>query len=315
MDIQSKKYRCKEDIKRKALELGFSACGFARIGVVSSTSKSFYDAWIENGKHGDLKYMERYRDIRENPALLFETANSIISLALNYYPQKFQPKDAPQFAYYAYGDDYHDVVRFKLLLLSEFIEKEYGFKSRVCVDTAPIRERYWAQQSGIGFVGLNNQLIIPGKGSYFFLGELLTELDLEPDQPCGKTCGACRRCVDSCPAKALSGIDAIDAGKCISALTIEYRGENLPGTLDGDIGNRIYGCDVCQQVCPHNSYAEATEIEEFIPAPEFLHLNADTIDNMSEGDFKRLFNKSAVKRIKLSMLKRNLDAVRKNKKK
>lgn len=314
MDIQLKKSRCKENIKRKALDLGFAACGFARVDFVGTASKSFYDSWIETGKHGEMTYMERYREIRENPVMLFETAKTIISVALNYYPQKLQPDDVPQFAYYAYGKDYHDVIRSKLLILSEFIEKEYGFKSRVCVDTAPLRERYWAQQSGIGFIGINNQLILPGKGSYFFLGELISELDVEPDLPCHKACGACRRCVDSCPTKALSGIGALDARKCISAVTIEYRGEKLPGEVAHNIGNRVYGCDICQQVCPHNSMAEASEIEEFTPQPEFLNLDSEALDNMTVEQFKSIFRKSAVKRVKLSMLKRNLNAIRNNKK-
>lgn len=312
MDIQSKKSQCKENIKRKALDLGFAACGFARIGFVSTASKSFYDAWIETGKHGEMAYMERYREIRENPGRLLETAKTIVCVALNYYPQKLLPDDVPQFAYYAYGEDYHDVVRSKLYELSVFIEKEYGCKSRVCVDTAPLRERYWAQQSGIGFIGINNQLILPGKGSYFFLGELVSELDVEPDQPCNKTCGACRRCVESCPTKALSGVGALDARRCISAVTIEYRGEKLPDEVADNIGNRVYGCDICQQVCPHNSMAQASEIKEFIPRPEFMNLDVRALDNMTDIEFKSVFRKSAVKRVNLSMLKRNLDAIRKN---
>lgn len=315
MDIRSKKSLCKEIIRKKSLDLGFTACGFARVEVVSDTSKSFYDAWIESGKHADMSYMERNKEMRENPGLLFETAKTIVSVALNYYPQKLLPPDVPQFAYYAYGKDYHDVMRSKLFLLSGFIEKEYGFKSRVCVDTAPIRERYWAQKSGIGFVGMNNQLILPGKGSYFFLGELVSELDVEPDNACKMTCGLCRRCIDSCPAKALSGMSAVDARKCISAVTIEYRGETLPDTVKNNIGNRIYGCGVCQQVCPHNSKAVASGVEEFVPDPDFLNLDADKIENMTETEFRRIFRKSAVKRVKLSMLKRNLHVIINNNKK
>lgn len=314
MDIQSKKSQCKENIRTKALELGFTACGFASVDIVNTASKSFYDAWIETGMHGNMEYMERYRDIRDNPAMLFEKSKTIISVALNYYPQKFLPGNVPQFAYYAYGKDYHDVVRSKLSMLAQFIENEYGFKSRVCVDTAPLRERYWAQRSGLGFIGINNQLILPGKGSYFFLGELVSELDVDPDMPCNKTCGACRRCVEACPAKALSGIGALDARRCISALTIEYRGEDLPEEVKSNIGNHIYGCDICQQVCPHNSRAEASQVEEFIPQNEFLKLDSDTINNMTDSEFKKIFRKSAVKRVKLSMLKRNLNAIESNKK-
>lgn len=286
-----------------ASELGFEACGFAKVEPVAINAQEQYATWIKQGKHSTMQYMEKYSDVRANPALLLENASSIIAVALNYYPQQFQPKEAPQFAYYAYGLDYHEVIRAKLQQMAAKLEELYGATSRACVDTAPLRERYWAQRSGIGFVGRNNQLIIPGKGSYFFLGFLITTLEIEPDQPCTLTCGNCRRCVACCPTKALNDEGAVDARRCISCLSIEYRGE-LPD--DVDFGNRIYGCDTCQKSCPHNRNTVPTSDEAFAPSTEFLNLNRTSIASMSDDDFRRIFRHSAVRRLKLPQLLRNL---------
>lgn len=301
--MRLKKSQCKQDIINQAMMLGFTACRFVSAVPVDDNAVRDYNDWISCGKHDEMHYMERNGDIRNNPELLFEGAHTIICLAINYFPKTFQPHHAPQFAYYAYGNDYHNILRSKLKQLSKFIETEYGAKSRCCVDTAPIRERYWAKRSGLGFIGRNNQLIIPGKGSYFFLCELITTLSIEPDAPCMLSCGDCNRCIEACPTQALSLKGALDARKCLSCLTIEHHGD-LPATLN--IGNHIYGCDECQKACPHNSHAQPTEIEEFTPSDAFLSLNHETIGAMTQESFNNLFKHSAIKRATLATLQRTL---------
>lgn len=293
----------KEAIRRHSASLGFDACGFARAEEVSAEEQLRYAQWIADNRHGPLQYMERYGEVRSNPEKLLEGARTVIATALNYYPSRFQPSDAPQFAYYAYGRDYHEVVRTKLWALAAHIKKEHGGDFRVCVDTAPLRERYWAQQAGIGFVGRNNQLILPSRGSYFFLGFIITTLELPADEPCRLNCDGCGRCVAECPAHALDSEGAVDARRCLSCLSIEYRGELPP---DLSFGPRVYGCDTCQKVCPHNSAAVACCLDEFAPSSDFLALNHDTIAQMSPDEFRRLFRNSAVRRASLEMLKRNL---------
>lgn len=302
----------KEEIREYASECGFDACGFAEAHPADAAAAGEYRRWIAEGKHFCMDYLDRYSDVRDDPRLLLDGARTVISFALNYYPSQFQPDDAPQFAYYAYGKDYHDVVKAKLRDVAAFITERWDASCRVCVDTAPVRERYWAQQAGIGFVGRNNQLILPGRGSYFFLGEIVTDLQVEPDKPCGASCGDCRLCVDACPAEALPGdYGALDARRCISCITIEYRGDF---TLEkaAVLGNRVYGCDECQKACPHNRFARPSKTMEFLPSPEFLAMSYDSLSRLTEDGFRRLFKGSAVKRAKYSGLMRNIMAVSHN---
>ncbi|MDD2961480.1 MAG: tRNA epoxyqueuosine(34) reductase QueG [Muribaculaceae bacterium] len=294
----------KEDIRKFAIDAGFEACGFTEALPVSDEAVMQYDRWIEASKHYEMKYLERYHDVRCDPRKLLDGAKSIIAVALNYYPAVLQPRDVPQFAYYAYGRDYHEVVREKLNIVAKYIDDTFDARSRVCVDTAPLRERYWAQRAGIGFVARNNQLILPGKGSYFFLGFIISTLEIPSDKPCDYTCGNCRRCVACCPTHALNEDGACDARKCLSCLTIEYHGD-LPDDLR--LGKRIYGCDMCQQACPHNRGKEATKVLDFKPSEEFLALDKEAISAMSDDDFRNIFRHSAVKRAKLVNLKRNLN--------
>ena len=236
---------------------------------------------------------------REFPGQTFDLEHGVARL---------QPADAPQFSYYAYGKDYHDVIRRKLAEVTDYMQSTTGCRCRVCVDSAPIRERYWAQEAGIGFVGRNNQLIILGKGSYFFLAEIVTTLEFEPDEPCRLRCADCRRCVDACPACALPGdYAALDARSCLSCLTIEYR-NGLDEKVAEKLGKRVYGCDECQKVCPHNRFARPTGVDEFVPASEFLSLTFDSLRQMSGDDFRRIFKGSAVKRAKYAGLMRNVEA-------
>lgn len=306
MDTTSSQSPCKEKIRESALTAGFSACGFAEAAPVDGHTARSYRRWLDDGKNASMHYMGNHLEIRDNPALLLPGAKTVISLAMNYYPQRKQPDSAPQFSYYAYGKDYHDTVRRHLEEVARFIKGNYGGECRCCVDTAPIRERYWAQKCGIGFVGKNNQLIIPGKGSYFFLGEIVTTLRIPPDKEAAPACGNCRRCADRCPTGALAGdFSALDARRCISCMTIEHRGI-LPEKVAEKLGNRVYGCDECQKACPYNRFASPTGIEDFAPSDKFLSLSYENMAAMTEEDYRTLFRKSAVKRAKYAGLMRNL---------
>ncbi len=292
------------DIKDIALALGFDACGISQVGRIDDDAARRYHQWLASGRNGCMEWAQNHQDIRENPELLLDGARSVIVVAMNYYPQVFQHHNAAQVAYYAYGRDYHEVMKQRLWRLGEAIERETGCASRACVDSAPLRERYWAQRAGVGFTGWNNQLIIPGKGSYFFLGVLVTTLELEPDEPCLEHCLQCRACEKACPSGALRCGETVDARRCLSCLTIEHRGE-LPGWVAGVIGNRVFGCDECQKCCPHNRHAVGNTTPEFQPKPELLSLTRDRILAMTQEEFSRLFSHSAVKRAKLAGLQRN----------
>lgn len=302
-----------EAIRREALRIGFHACGFASAEHVEDNVCHGFKAWLESGYHSRMGYMGNYYDIRCDPSLLHKPVRTIISVALNYFPSERQALNVPQFAVYTYGRDYHEVVKSKLNDLSRYIEAEWSGDNRICCDTAPILERYWAMKAGIGFIGKNTQLIIPGAGSFFFLGEILTSLVLKPSPPLSGGCGYCTRCMDSCPAKALVKPGVLDANRCISYQTIENRGE-IPDEITKCLGNRIYGCDTCQDVCPHNRFAKPTEVDEFRPCKDFLQLDAGRLDTLTQEEYNRIFRHSAVKRAKYQGLLRNYKAWKKHNK-
>lgn len=299
-------------IKDKAKELGFDACGIAEVAS-ADTEALFFDRWIAEGCHAGMKYMENYRDIRLNPAGLVEDARSVISVALNYYPSTRQSPDAPRISYYAYGKDYHIVLKDKLRQLWQEILSIKGLVStdgiptaRVFTDSAPILERYWAWKAGIGWIGKNTNLIIPGKGSFFFLGEIVTTLELDYDRPQKNRCGSCRRCLDACPTGALERPGHLNANKCLSYLTIEHKGD-IPAELASRLGDRLYGCDTCQEVCPWNRFARPTREAAFTPSPAFLSLKKEDLRNFSRDDYNRIFATSAVKRAKYEGLIRTIN--------
>jgi len=294
-------------IKSQALGLGFDACGFADATPVDAEAVASYDRWIEQGHHGCMQWAAGHRDLRRDPSMLLEGAKTVISLAMNYYPARFQPPGTLRVAYYAYGRDYHEVLREKLTELAHFIEEITHCATRPCVDSAPIRERYWAQRAGLGFIGRNNCFIIPGKGSFFFLGEIVTTAQLPADEPCTMTCGDCGRCVEVCPSGALSGDGAADASRCLSCLLIENHDETLPDWVKGVIGNRVVGCDECQLCCPHNARAVATSVPDFAPTDAVMTLTRDRILQMTGGDFKRTFAHSAISRLRFKTLRRNAE--------
>lgn len=278
---------------------GACAVGFASAAGVDIADTEAYRRWLAEGLHGEMLYLEKYPDIRTSPGELLYGARTVISAAFSYnHPSATQ--GALRWARYALGDDYHEVVRRRL---SEVAARLPG-ESRVCVDTAPLRERYWAVKAGIGFRGLNGMVIIPGAGSYVVLGEILTTLDIEPDEPLGYGCDGCRRCIEACPGHALDGTGGMDARRCRSYLTIEYRGGELPALT----GGRIYGCDICQEVCPHNQNITAQGLPEFTPRESILALTAADILSMPQPAFSAIFTRSAIKRTKLTGLRRNVSA-------
>ena len=288
-------------ITAKARELGAIAVGFSRAGEVDRAVRDAFDAWIRENRHASMGYMARYRNVRFDPRLLLPGARTVISMAFPYRPAGGYHH--PLIADYALGKDYHIVIKERLSRLAEFIEETTGARSRICVDTAPILERYWAAKSGIGFIGRNRQLIVPGAGSGVFLAEIVTTLEIEPDRSADMSCDSCNRCVKACPGRALT--DGFDARKCLSYLTIEHRDE-LPAGVK--LGAHIYGCDECQRVCPHNRLEPPEPLEEFYPDHRLLRLDTETLTNLTGGDWKRLTKESAMRRITLSRLLRNIKA-------
>lgn len=300
-----------QQIKQEAQRLGFDACGIAQMAP-ADTEVLYFDQWIAEGCHAGMKYMENYRDIRLNPAGLVDQARSVISVALNYYPKIRQEPDAPRVSFYAYGEDYHTVVKDKLRLLWQYIveitdaDLALSISARAFTDSAPILERYWAWKAGLGWIGKNTNLIIPGKGSFFFLGEIVTTLELDYDTPQKSRCGQCTRCLDACPTGALERPHKLNAAKCLSYLTIEHKGE-IPDEEAGRLENRLYGCDTCQEVCPWNRFATATPVEAFHPNPALLSLKKEDLQFFSREEYNRIFARSAVKRAKYEGLIRTIN--------
>lgn len=307
-------------IKAEALRLGFSACGIAKAEPVNRDAAEHLHHWLRNGNHADMHYMANYTDKRLNPQLLMDGLKSIVCVALNYAPQRTIDKGQYQFAAYAYGQDYHDIMKTKLTALSQYVMQllststPYGDTPpniRTFCDTAPVLERYWAMQAGLGWTGRNHQLIIPHAGSMFFLGELFLDAELIYDHPIPNRCGNCHACIDACPTKALSLDKEIDCHRCISYQTIENRGAILQ-QISAAMGNTIYGCDRCQQSCPYNRFAQPTTEPQLQPKEELLQMQKQDWQNLSIDDYRRIFKGSAVKRAKYEGLMRNIKAAADN---
>ena len=304
-----------EKIKRKAFELGFNKVGIAK-ATHTKKEEMQLNQWLDDNKHAGMEWIEKRKSERGNIFSYFTEAKTVISVGMNYYVGKDQSNLESNFKFsnYAWGDDYHSVLKSKLYLLLEFIKKsDPEAKGLVCVDTAPVMEKVWAQRAGIGWQGKHTNLITTDYGSWLFLGEIIIDLDLEYDEPFIKDlCGSCTACIDACPTKALNEYE-LDAGKCISYLTIEHRGEfsDDNDNLDG----WIYGCDICQEVCPWNiSFAEISKQEYFRPRAEILNKTDQNWIDIDQLDYSKTFKKSSAKRTKLSGLKRNINHVHKAKK-
>ncbi len=298
----------KEFIKRKAHDLGFSFIGVSKAEELTDSAKRL-EKWLSRGYNGEMRYMENYFDMRIDPRKLVPNAKSVISLLYNYHnPLKQKDKTSPKISQYAYGKDYHFIIKQKLKELLESIREEIGHvDGRVFVDSAPVLERDWAQRSGLGWQGKHTLLINPEIGSYFFLAEIISDLELEPDGPMKDHCGTCTRCIDACPTEAISNNGHIvDGSKCISYLTIELKNA-IPETFKGQMDNWMFGCDVCQEVCPWNRFAKAHNEPFFNPHEELLEMKKNDWQELTEDVFRKVFKKSAVKRTKFQGLKRNID--------
>jgi epoxyqueuosine reductase len=294
-------------IRQKAAGLGFQACGISRAGFLSE-EKSRLEKWLALGMHGEMDYMARNIQKRLDPRLLFEGAKSVVSVLLNYYPSEKQTDpEAPVLSKYAYGTDYHFVLKEKLQSLLQYIQAEVApCTGRAFTDSAPVPDKAWAARAGLGWVGKNTNLISVEHGSFFFIGELILDLELEPDEKMvSNHCGTCTRCIDACPTQAIVAPYVVDARKCISYQTIELKGE-LDQTLKGWFNNRVFGCDICQDVCPWNLKPEPHHEPGFEPHPKLMQLTKKEWQEMDQPLFNELFRNSAVKRAKYSGLIRNL---------
>ncbi len=296
-----------EKIKSKALELGFSAVGVARAEFLEKDAP-ILDRWLNANKHGQMGYMANYFDKRLDPRLLVDGAKSVVSLLYNYYsPKKQTDATAPIISKYAYGEDYHFVIKDKLHELLNFIREEIGeVNGRAFTDSAPVLERAWAARSGIGWIGKNKNIINKQKGSFFFLSELIIDLELDYDTPTTNHCGTCTACIDACPTDAISQAGEVDGSKCISYFTIELR-DAIPQEMKGKFENRMFGCDICQDVCPWNRFSAPHNEPHFEPSDELLNMTRHEWIELTEDVFQKIFKKSAVKRTKYNGLKRNID--------
>jgi epoxyqueuosine reductase len=293
-------------IKEKAKELGFFYTGISKADFLEEEAGKLED-WLKNGNHGEMAYMENHFDKRLDPRLLVDGAKSVVSLLLNYFPENSeQEKNAPKISKYAYGEDYHFVIKDKLKTLFQFISDEIGeVGGRVFVDSAPVMDKAWAKRSGLGWMGKNANIIHPKHGSFFFIAELIIDLELDADGPIKDYCGTCTKCIDACPTDAIIAPYKIDGSKCISYLTIELK-DQIPAEFKGKMDNWMFGCDVCQDVCPWNRFSKPHNQEKFNPHEQLLRMSKADWEDVSEELFQEVFRKSAVKRTKYDGLKRNI---------
>lgn len=303
-----------ELIKAEALRLGFAACGITPAHTVDVTNTNAYRQWLDNEYQANMSYMANNFEKRLDPCLLMEGTRSIVCVALNYYPAQLLTHDQYQFAWYAYGKDYHDIMKIKLAALQAFIKSTtpLPLQSRTFCDTAPVPERYWAWRAGLGWIGKNTQLILPHAGSAYFLGELFLDTDIDHyDHPLPNRCGACNRCLQACPTKALEAPYTLNSGLCLSYLTIEHR-DSIPPAIAPKMRNKIYGCDECQRACPWNRFATPCSTLELQPTPAFMQMQKTDWQTLSEEQYRSLFKGSAVKRAKYSGLIRNIETAHAN---
>ena len=299
--------RYKSFIKQKANELGFFYCGFSTAGFLVDEAPKL-ERWLSEGLHGKMTYMENHFDKRLDPTKLVEGSNSVISLLLNYYPSESQTENAPKISKYAYGEDYHLVIKDKLKSLVESMKEEIGdMQGRVFVDSSPVMDKAWAKKAGLGWIGKNTNLIHPKEGSFFFIAEIISDLSFTQDPPMRDYCGTCSKCLDACPTNALATPYQIDASRCISYLTIELKDQLIPQQFNESMENWMFGCDICQDVCPWNRFSKAHQEKRFNPDFELLNLNTNDWQALNSDHFEILFKNSAIKRTGFQGLKRNIN--------
>ncbi|MCB9233390.1 MAG: tRNA epoxyqueuosine(34) reductase QueG [Bacteroidia bacterium] len=297
-------------IKEEAQRLGFALTGISKAEFLEEEARDL-ETWLQEGRHGTMEWMAQHFDKRTDPRLLVEGAKSVISVLHNYFPDPSHqlPADAPKISTYAWGEDYHAVLKRKLYALLEFIQVKVGAVSaRVFTDSAPVMDKAWARRSGLGWIGKNTNLIHPKMGSWFFIGEIILDLELEADGPIKDYCGTCTKCLEACPTDALTPYQ-IDSNKCISYLTIELK-ENIPAEYRQKLDGWAYGCDICQEVCPWNSFSQVHHGQEFKPLDHILEYNRKDWTELSKSRFSKLTRPSAMSRIRFEKWLDNLDASR-----
>ena len=300
------KIKYTELIKTEAKRLGFLSCGISKAEFLETEAHRL-ENWLNNNMHGEMRYMENHFDKRLDPTKLVEGSKSVVSLLLNYFPSENQKdKSAPKISKYAYGTDYHFVIKDKLKSLLHFIQDEIGeVHGRAFVDSAPVLDKAWAAKSGLGWIGKHSNLLTQQVGSFYFIAELIIDLELEYDTATTDHCGTCTACIDACPTQAITEPYVVDGSKCISYFTIELK-ENIPTEFKGQFDNWMFGCDVCQDVCPWNRFSKPHKEQLFNPHPELLEMSKKDWEDITEDTFKKVFKKSAVKRTKYSGLVRNI---------
>ncbi len=299
-------------IREKALELGFADCGFSRAEALPEDAARLKE-WLAGDHHARMGYMANHFEKRTDPTLLVEGANTVISLLFNYFSDRLQEDpDAPVLSKYAYGRDYHFVMKERMHLLFEFIKEHRSEAAgRVFVDSAPVLDRAWAKRAGLGWIGKNSNLISRNAGSFFFIGEIILNLPLEYNEiPEGDLCGSCNRCIEACPTGAILENRTIDSERCISYQTIENKGE-ISAALEAKLSGRVFGCDICQDVCPWNRKAVIHAEPEFMPSDQLMEMNAEAWSGLSMEEYTRLFRDSALKRAGFTKLKANIASLKK----
>jgi epoxyqueuosine reductase len=299
-------------IKSIAAEAGFDFCGIAAARPLDDDARKL-ENWLQQGKHGDMQYMEKHFDLRVNPYKLLPGAKSVICFLMNYFPAANQEKNTPKISKYAYGLDYHEVIRPRLQEILFRMKGKFGdFHGRGFVDSAPVLERSWAVHSGLGWVGKNGNLIHKKSGSFFFIATLIVDLELEYDAPVlADYCGSFTRCIDACPTQAIGPGKEVDGSKCISYFTIELQDLLIPDNMKGSYDNWMFGCDTCQDVCPWNRFSKPTTEAAFTPVAEIMHFSEKDWEELTEESFKKIFTGSPLKRAKYAGIKRNLEFIKK----
>ncbi len=299
------KTRYTELIKSEAKRLGFLSCGISQAGFLETEAPRL-ERWLKDNNNGEMRYMENHFDKRLDPTLLVEGSKSVVSLLLNYYPEDTQTEDSYKISKYAYGNDYHHVIKHKLKSLLYFIQDEIGeVGGRAFVDSAPVLDKAWAAKSGLGWIGKHSNLLTQKVGSFYFIAELIIDLELDYDTPVTDHCGTCTACLDACPTEAITAPYVVDGSKCISYFTIELK-ENIPSEFKGQFEDWMFGCDICQDVCPWNRFSKPHNEPLFNPHPELLEMTKKDWEEITEDTFSKVFQKSAVKRTKFSGLERNI---------